>query len=94
MTEAMSSQKYNNYNISQNLNWNKLQQLIIKMRINFLVQQDIFKWTICQFSVEMTSGSGCESHLASDVLVDQMVLSFVVEDDMNFLCAGAAYVRT
>ena len=34
------------------------------------------------------------SHLASDVLVNQMVLAFVVEDDMNLLCAGATNVRT
>lgn len=34
------------------------------------------------------------SHLASDVFVNQMVLAFVVEDDMNLLCAGATNVRT
>ena len=34
------------------------------------------------------------SHLASNVLVDKMVLAFVVEDDVNLLCAGATNVRT
>lgn len=33
-------------------------------------------------------------HLASDVFVDQMVLSFIVEDHMNLLCAWATNVRT
>lgn len=34
------------------------------------------------------------SYLASDVLVDQMVFPFVVENDMNFLCAGATNIRS
>lgn len=34
------------------------------------------------------------SHLASDVLVNQMVFAFVVEDNVNFLCARAANIRT
>lgn len=34
------------------------------------------------------------SHLASDVLVNQMVFAFVVEDNMNFLCARATNIRT
>lgn len=34
------------------------------------------------------------SYLASDVLVNQMVFPFVVENDMNFLCAGATNIRT
>lgn len=34
------------------------------------------------------------SHLASDVLAYQMVLAFVVEDHMNFLCARATNIRT
>lgn len=33
-------------------------------------------------------------HLAPDVLVDQVVLAFVVEDHVNFLCARAANIRT
>lgn len=34
------------------------------------------------------------SHLASDVLVNQMVLALVVKDDVNLLCAWATNVRT
>lgn len=34
------------------------------------------------------------SHLASDVLVNQMVFPFVVENDVNFLRAGATNIRT
>lgn len=34
------------------------------------------------------------SHLASDVFVNQMVLAFVVKDNMNLLCARAADIRT
>lgn len=34
------------------------------------------------------------SHLASDVFVNQMIFPFVVENDMNLLCAGATNIRT
>lgn len=34
------------------------------------------------------------SYLASDVLVNQMVFPFVVENDVNFLRAGATDIRS
>lgn len=57
--------------------------------------RQIFSANLKMFhQVNVKSKNNLNSHLAPDVFVDQMVLAFVVKDDVHLLRPGPTNVRT
>lgn len=56
-------------------------------------EPDSYKWVRINHNLLLLLLNSA-THFASDVFLDQMVLSFVVKNDVHFLGAVAADVRT